>query len=77
MARTKTIVRGLKNSQRIRVILQGVGFHTTIQGVVDNMSYTDQIAAVLDSIQKIADTEGRITGFGTNNNGYDVQVDLV
>lgn len=77
MARTKTIVQGFKNSQRIRVILQGVGFYTTIQGVVDNMSYTDQIAAVLDAVQKIADSDEGITGFGTNNNGYDVQVDLV
>jgi hypothetical protein len=75
--RTKTIVQGLKNSQRIRVILQGVGFHTTIQGVVDNMSYTDQIVAVLEAIQEIADTEGGITGFGSNINGYDIQVDLV
>jgi hypothetical protein len=75
--RTKTIVQGLKNSQRIRVILQRVGFHTTIQGVVDNMSYTDQIAAVLEAIQKIADSDRKITGFGSNINGYDIQVDLV
>jgi hypothetical protein len=75
--RTKTIVQGLKNSQRIRVILQRVGFHTTIQGVVDNMSYTDQIFVVMNALGKIAESDGKITGFGSNINGYDIQVDLV
>lgn len=75
--RTKTIVQGLKNSQRIRVILQGVGFHTTIQGVLDNMSYTDQVFVVMNALGKIADSDGVITGFAGSIHGYNVQVDLV
>ena len=75
--RTKTIVQGLKNSQRIRVILQGVGFHTTIQGVLDNMSYTDQIFVVMNALGKIAESDGEITGFAGSIGGYNVQVDLV
>jgi hypothetical protein len=75
--RTKTIVQGLKNSQRIRVILQGVGFHTTIQGVLDNMSYTDQIFVVMNALGKIAESNGEIIGFAGSIQGYNVQVDLV
>jgi hypothetical protein len=75
--RTKTIVQGLKNSQRIRVILQGVGFHTTIQGVLDKMSYTDQIFVVMNALGKIAESDGKITGFAGSIGGYNVQVDIV
>jgi hypothetical protein len=75
--RTKTIIPGFKNSQRIRVILQGVGFHTTIQGVLDNMSYTDQIFVVMNALGKIAESDGEITGFAGSIGGYNVQVDIV
>jgi hypothetical protein len=76
--RTKTIVQGLKNSQHIRVIIQGIGFFSSIQYVAENMAYTDQCDAILNCVSKIAESKGQITGFATtDDNGYSVQVDLV
>ena len=77
--RTKTIVRGLKNSQSIRVLIQGIGFYTTIQSIQDDMVYGDQAAAILIAIERIAESKGEITGFGYTApvSGYAVQVDLV
>ena len=43
--RSKRLIDGLNNSQRIRVIVNGVGFVTTVQGSFD-MCFTHQRAAV-------------------------------
>ena len=40
------LVVGLKNSQKIRVIVNGVAFHTTVQGALEGMSFVDQRMAV-------------------------------
>ena len=40
------LVQGLKNSQKIRVIVNGVAFHTTVQGALEGMSFVDQRLAV-------------------------------
>ena len=40
------LVVGLKNSQKIRVIVNGVAFHTTVQGAMEGMSFVDQRLAV-------------------------------
>ena len=40
------LVVGLKNSQKIRVIVNGVAFHTTVQGALEGMSFVDQRLAV-------------------------------
>ena len=42
----KRLVVGLKNSQKIRVVCNGVGFHTTVQGALEGMSFVDQRLAV-------------------------------
>lgn len=42
----KRLVVGLKNSQKIRVIVNGVAFHTTVQGAMEGMSFVDQRLAV-------------------------------
>jgi hypothetical protein len=81
--RTKRIVEGLNNSQKIRVIVNGVGFHTTVEGMT-NMCFTGQRVAVWQALERIA--REKITGFGGSTTVYDdkmssqridFQVDLV
>lgn len=80
----KQIIKGLKNSQRIRVIVNGVGFGGTISDMLDSMCFTEQRVAVWCALETIA-REG-ITGYGGQNRLYDgkmqaqtvsFQVDLV
>ena len=47
------MIQGLKNSQKIRVILNGVGFHTTVMGMTE-MLFTDQRVAVWNALDQIA-----------------------
>lgn len=44
--RRKKLITGLNNSQKIRVIVNGVAFHTTVQGALEGMSFVDQRLAV-------------------------------
>ena len=88
--KTKRYYTGLDNNQKIRVIINGVGFVTTVKGVFD-MCFRDQRVAVgnvLTSIgfdQYLPEGE-RPTGllrrekvFGSDDQlvEYDVQVDLL
>lgn len=82
--RTKQIIKGLKNSQRIRVILDGIGFYTTVQGATE-LPFTNQRTAAWCALEGLA-KEKNSTCFGTQVSVYnykmqrsviDVQVDLV
>lgn len=81
--RTKRIIEGLNNSQKIRVIVDGVGFHTTVQGMTE-MCFTNQRVAVWQALEHIA--REKIQGFASRSTFYnekmepvtiDFQVDLV
>ena len=81
--RTKQLFQGLNNSQKIRVILNGVGFYTTVKGV-DSMPFAAQRAAVHSTLMMIG-SQG-LQGFATRQRVYsenmaqedfEVQVDLV
>lgn len=81
--RTKTIVKGLSNSQPIRVILDGVGFYTTVKGV-DLICTTNHRVATLLALDIIV--KNKIQGYGGQMFAYDsnmnrqtvnYQVDLV
>jgi len=88
--RTKRFIIGLDNSQKIRVICNGVGFYTTVKGAFDMCIHHQRVAVtrVLSSLgceQSLPSTL-RPTGKGTrlecfDYNGnkvfVDVQVDLV
>ena len=53
--RTKVIFDGLKNSQKIRVIINGVIVYTTIKGVLfDLFGNTEQRAAVCDALLQLS-----------------------
>jgi hypothetical protein len=78
--RTKVIFDGLKNSQKIRVIINGVIVYTTIKGVLfDLFGNTEQRAAVCDALLQLSyfyRTE-KSTGIGKDFRGYSIQVNLI
>jgi len=84
--RRPQLIKGLNNSQRIRVIVDGVGFYTTVEGAFD-MPFTGQRMAVvhaLGQIAKTSHTDQKITGFASRgidgqNQFTDIefQVDIV
>ena len=89
--RTKRFIDGLKNSQKIRVIVDGVGFYTTVSGAFD-MVFTSQRVAVTTALLTLGLSQGNpfkkdpVTGLARTFNVYDengkkidvnVQVDLV
>jgi len=86
------LVVGLKNSQKIRVIVNGVAFHTTVQGALEGMSFVDQRLAVSHVLTEIGLGQYASEGFPTINCvtrnvrvfnhknervSVDVQIDLV
>lgn len=87
--RKRQFVSGLKNSQPIRVICNGVGFCTTVAGAFDMCMYEQRIAvtSVLSSLGASRKMPGnQATGLATRINCYtadgrrvdvDVQIDLV
>ena len=84
--RTKVIIDGLKNSQKFRAIINGVfiGDCEVKDLVGSRFLHQAQRVAVWDALAYIAMTNriGKrkgttISGFGTNRDGIDVQVDLL
>ena len=87
--RTKRLITGLDNSQKIRVIINGVGFYTTVRDAF-NMCFHSQRIAVTSALTSLGFDQAlpqdrRPTGFGTRMSVYghdnkmveiDVQVDL-
>jgi hypothetical protein len=71
----KSIVRSLKKSQRIRIILNGISFRTKVGELENCMDHTNQVLAVKLAIMDLLCGEG--TGIGTTKNGFQVQVDLL
>ncbi len=81
--RAKRLIQGLNNSQKIRVIIDGVGFVTTVKDV-DNMPFVSQRVAVHSVLMSIG-TQG-LQGLATTQRVYSerqtteehqVQVDLI
>ena len=50
--RTKRLVYGLDNSQKVRIICNGVGFVTTVRGALD-MCFSHQRTAVLSVLTSL------------------------
>ncbi len=75
--RTKQLYPGINNSQKIRVILNGVGVYTTVMQTQGIFSHTYHRVAVDVALTEIAQQRGKIVGYATRWNGIDVQVDLL
>jgi hypothetical protein len=86
--KTKRFVTGLNNSQKIRVIVDGVGFVTTVAGVFDMPIRTQRVATSM-ALNSLGLSQGgvvAITGIARTYDLYDhdgkpvninVQVDFV
>ena len=77
---TKRCFDGFNNSQKLRVILNGITIYTTIKGVMfDLFGNTEQRAAVCDALLQLSYDfrNNNCVGIGRNYRGYDVQVDLL
>ena len=70
----KQIIQGLKNSQCIRVIVNGVGFNTTVQDATE-MPFSDQRVAVWNALEVIS--REKIQGFGGQTKVYDGKMKVV
>lgn len=72
--RMKRMIDGLDNGQKIRVIVDGVGFHTTVKGAFDLVYYHHRVAAVQAltslALKRILARAEKPTGFAT---AYDVR----
>jgi hypothetical protein len=78
--KTKRFIDGLNNSQKIRVIINGIGFHTTVEGAF-NMAFRSQQLAVTQVLQsigwnrralkgRVVDLSNTMTGMGTRVRVY-------
>ena len=68
----KRIIKGLKNSQKIRVIVNGVGFSTTVEGT-SHMCFTEQRVAVWLALERIANE--KIAGFASSTTFYNEKME--
>jgi len=80
--RTKVIIDGLNNTQKFRAIINGVFIgDCQVKDLLGNrFPQREQRVAVWDALMYLARDRrlGRnVSGFGTNRDGVDVQVDLV
>ena len=66
--RRKQIIQGLNNSQKVRVIVDGVGFYTTVQGATE-MCFTEQRIAVWNALEVMG--REKLEGYGGSNRVYD------
>ena len=89
--RTRTIVNGLKNSQKFRVIFKGdgsendIGMYMTIQQMTEMFATVNARVLCWDALLQLgnlrffAQKDGKSvpTGLGTTIRGKQIQVDLV
>ena len=76
--RTKLIYANIKNSQKLRVILNGVGIYTTVSETEYLFGNRDHYLAVGAALEEISNECGDITGYAYRTpSGIDVQVDLL
>ena len=80
--RTKVIIDGLKNTQKFRAVINGVfiGDCQVKDLMGSRFPQREQRVAVWDALMYLARDRRlgkNVSGFGTNRNGIDIQVDLV
>ena len=88
--RTKTYIQGFKNSQKIRVIIDGFGIYTTVAGVPQVFATHSHRQAANDGLLRLsymrymAQKDGALvptglgmTSYNTSQVGTQVQIDLI
>jgi len=89
--RTHTIIHGLKNSQKVRVIFKGdgsendIGIYLTIKQMVSTFATTNAQSLAWDVLLELSNVRQEAqkynepipTGIGTTIRGKQIQLDLV
>ncbi len=87
--RTKTYIQGFKNSQKIRVMIDGFGIYTTVSGVPEVFATHSHRQAANDGLLRLAymrymaQKEGELIPTGLGMTSYNsqgstqVQIDLL
>jgi hypothetical protein len=68
-------IKGLKNSQKIRVIINEVVLNTTVKNVFDILANANHRVAVSIFLSKIV--QEKIVGFGGNYGQNNIQINLI
>jgi hypothetical protein len=83
--RRRQVIKGFKNSQRIRVILDGIGFNSTVQDALEG-PFTIQNTVIQVALEKMINGSPKSTGFATRvttydskmcSKDFDIQIDLL
>jgi hypothetical protein len=74
--KTKRIYSNINNSQKIRIVLNGIHLYTTV-AKSETLFGSWHWRLVASALYKINAEYGKITGFATRIDGFDVQVDLL
>ena len=88
--RRRQVIKGFKNSQRIRVILDGIGFNSTVQDALEG-PFTIQNTVIQVALEKMINGSPKSTGFATRGfatrvttydskmraKDFDIQIDLI
>jgi hypothetical protein len=83
--RRRQVIKGFKNSQRIRVIMDGIGFNSTVQDALEG-PFTIQNTVIQIALEKMINGSPKSTGFATRVTTYDskmrakdfdIQIDLL
>jgi hypothetical protein len=81
--RTKQFIQGFNNKQRVRAIINGVGFYATVQDLLSG-PFSDQTTALHQVLHSL--NLEKSTGIGTRvtvynykmeQKSFDIQLDLV
>jgi hypothetical protein len=75
--RTKRIYSNINNSQKIRIILNGIHLYTTVAKSETLFGSWHHRMMVDSVLHKINAEYGKIVGFATRIDGVDIQVDLL
>jgi hypothetical protein len=89
--RTKTLIHGFKNSQKIRVMIDGLGLYMTIGDLADRFVTTHHRVAVWLTTERLAgerETARRLHGWSgvpsslsqritVDSREFDVQIDVL
>lgn len=88
--RTKTLIHGFKNSQKIRVIIDGFGIYTTVGGVAGVFANHSLTQAAVDGLYRLsslrytAERQGEalptsvgMQSYNTTQVAKQVQIDLM
>ena len=77
----KQFIRGIKNSQKIRVIIDGVGMYMTVRDACLGFATHSHAVAVNDSLTALSlynyNNPVPATGHVGTWNGHNVQIDII